>query len=155
MNLGREHALLETRRHFFGRAATGIGTAALASLLNPQLFGAERVEPVPGDQGVLGKPHFTPTAKRVIYLFMSGAPSQLDMYDYKPKMDDLFDTDLPESVRMGQRLTGMSGNQASLPLAGSRFAFAQHGGDQHGGVAKEKFDVVERGQAFCGDRAVG
>ena len=99
----RQHsALLETRRHFFGRAASGIGTAALASLLTADASGS----PAPiqsGDPGVMSGLHLPPTAKRVIYLFMSGAPSQIDMYDYKPKLDDLFDKDLPDSVRQGQR----------------------------------------------------
>ncbi|MCP3692510.1 MAG: DUF1501 domain-containing protein, partial [Planctomycetaceae bacterium] len=98
MNPLREAKLIETRRHFFGRAAAGIGTAALSSLLNPELFSATS-----DSQGVVGGmpdlPHFAPKAKRVIYLFMSGAPSQLDMWDYKPKMNDWYDKDLPDSVR--------------------------------------------------------
>ena len=98
MNPLRESALVETRRHFFGRAATGIGTAALASLVNPELF-ANTSSPATG--GIADVPHFAPKAKRVIYLFMSGAPSQLDMWDYKPKMQDWFDKDLPDSVRNG------------------------------------------------------
>ena len=87
MNPFREAALIETRRHFFGRAAAGIGTAALGSLLNPDLFGATS-ENEARVGGMPGLPHFAPKAKRVIYLFMSGAPSQLDMWDYKPKMQD-------------------------------------------------------------------
>ena len=118
--------LLQTRRHFFGRAATGIGTAALASLLNPQLFaaaaGAEDV-----DRGILGQPHFAPRAKRVIYLFMSGAPSQLDLYDHKPLMNEMFDKELPDSVRMGQRITTMTSGQARFPIAPSIFKFNRHG----------------------------
>ncbi|MCA9146682.1 MAG: DUF1501 domain-containing protein [Planctomycetales bacterium] len=119
-----EHRLLQTRRHFLGRATTGIGAAALSSLLSDV---APAASPPGNDLGVLGKPHFAPKAKRVIYLFMSGAPSQLVMYDYKPKMDDLFDTDLPESVRMGQRLTTMTSGQTRFPIAPSMFKFAQHG----------------------------
>ena len=87
MNPIRESQLVETRRHFFGRAATGIGTAALASLVNPDLFAA----PTPQRNQIGGLPdvpHFAPKAKRVIYLFMSGAPSQLDMWDYKPQLND-------------------------------------------------------------------
>ncbi len=121
----REHALLQTRRHFFGRAATGIGAAALGSMLNPRLFAAGSGDPP--ETGVLGTPHFAPKAKRVIYLFMSGAPSQIDLFDYKPKLGDLFDKDLPDSVRMGQRITTMTSGQKRLPLAPSMFKFKQHG----------------------------
>ena len=81
----------------------------------------------PAYRGVLAQPHHAPKAKRVIYLFMSGGPSQLDLFDHKPLLNQMNGKDLPESVRMGQRLTGMSGNQATLPLAGSLFQFAQHG----------------------------
>ncbi|MCA9121168.1 MAG: DUF1501 domain-containing protein [Planctomycetaceae bacterium] len=119
-----EHRLLQTRRHFLGRATTGIGAAALSSLLSDV---APAASPPGNDLGVLGKPHFAPKAKRIIYLFMSGAPSQLDMYDYKPKMNDLFDTDLPDSIRMGQRLTTMTSGQKRFPIAPSMFKFAQHG----------------------------
>ena len=109
-----EHKLLQTRRHFLGRSATGVGAAALASLLSADAA----AEPASTeDLGVLGKPHFAPKAKRIIYLFMSGAPSQLDMYDYKPKMDELYDTDLPDSIRRGQRLTTMTSGQQRFPIA--------------------------------------
>jgi len=116
-----------TRRYFFGRTATGIGTAALASLLNSGLqqnsVGAEtQTRP-----GVLQAPHHAPTAKRVIYLFMSGAPSQMDLFDYKPTLVDLFDKDLPDSVIDGQRLTTMTSGQTRFPIAPSIYKFAQHG----------------------------
>jgi uncharacterized protein (DUF1501 family) len=117
-----ERRCLQTRRHFLGRS--GIGAAALASLLDGDSNAASTSNE---DLGVLGKPHFAPKAKRIIYLFMSGAPSQLDMYDYKPKMNELFDTDLPESIRMGQRLTTMTSGQTRFPIAPSTFKFAQHG----------------------------
>ncbi len=127
----REAELIETRRHFFGRAATGIGTAALASLANPELFADQ-----PQTQlGAMGTTHFAPKAKRVIYLFMSGAPSQLDMWDYKPKMLDWYDKDLPESVRNGQRITTMTSGQKRFPIAPSRFKFNQHG--DHGAWVSE------------------
>jgi hypothetical protein len=127
-----EHTLRLTRRHFFGRTATGIGTAALASLLNPGLLsGGEsdsgRLRPIEGEPGVLKSTHFKPTAKRIIYLFMSGAPSQLDLYDYKPKMIDMFDEDLPDSVVNGQRFTTMTSGQKRFPIAPSMFKFQQHG----------------------------
>ena len=125
MDPKQELSLLRTRRQFFGRSAAGIGTAALASLLNPQLF-ASGSEPSHAS-GALSETHFRPTAKRVIYLFMSGAPSQIDLFDYKPKMHDIFDTELPDSVRMGQRLTTMTSKQQRFPIAPSMFRFQQHG----------------------------
>ncbi len=82
--------------------------------------------------GVLQQSHHPPKAKRVIYLFMSGGPSQLDLFDYKPLLNELNGQELPDSVRRGQRLTGMSANQASLPLAGSIFKFQQHGQSARG-----------------------
>lgn len=112
-----------TRRHFFGRHATGIGIAALASLINPNaLAAAERKH-----RGLPGLPQFSPKAKRVIYLFQSGGPSQIELFDYKPRMVEFQGNDLPESVRMGQRLTAMSSGQARFPVVPSRFKFAQHG----------------------------
>ena len=126
MNPLRESELVETRRHFFGKTATGIGSAALASLVNPDLF-ANTSSSSSATGGLDGLPHFAPRAKRVIYLFMSGAPSQLDMWDYKPKMQDWFDKDLPESVRNGQRITTMTSKQSRFPIAPSMFKFNQHG----------------------------
>jgi uncharacterized protein (DUF1501 family) len=117
-----------SRRDFFGRFGLGLGGAALATLLARDSAGAT---PSPADspfRGVLPGPHHAPRAKRVIYLFMSGGPSQHDLFDYKPLLNAMNGKDLPESVRMGQRLTGMSANQATLPLAGSVFKFARHGG---------------------------
>ena len=125
MHPAREHALHLTRRHFFGRSALGLGTAALASLIGRDLPAAQPAED--DVAGVLGKPHFAPKAKRIISLFMSGAPSQFETFDYKPKLHDLFDTDLPESVRAGQRLTTMTSGQKRFPLVGSKFKFNQHG----------------------------
>ena len=120
-----EKQLLINRRHFFGRLATGIGTAALGSLLNPGLLNAIGTG---GSSGMLlGQPHFKQRAKRVIYLFMAGGPSQLDLYDYKPGMAKLHETELPDSVRMGQRLTGMTSGQKNFPVVRSLFKFSQHG----------------------------
>src|SRR5215211_3272210 len=115
-----------TRRDFFGRFALGLGGIALSQLLPRGLTAAEPVTANPFG-GILTQPHFAPRAKRIIYLFMAGGPSQLDLFDYKPMLNQRNGEDLPESVRMGQRLTGMSGNQSRLPLAGSAFRFAQHG----------------------------
>jgi hypothetical protein len=111
------------RRQFLSRFGFGLGTVALSTLMNPFRTLSEN----PGSMGILGAPHFTPRVKRVIFLFMAGGPSQLETFDYKPLLNERNGEQLPESVRMGQRLTGMSGNQASLPLAGSIFKFAQHG----------------------------
>lgn len=114
-----------TRRHFFGRGAMGIGAAALGSLLNPNLFSAFADEAAGGR--ILGNTDFAPKAKRVIYLFMAGGPSQIDMFDYKPGLEKLHNTELPASVRMGQRLTGMTSGQSSFPVVKSLFKFNQHG----------------------------
>src|SRR5215217_5744135 len=129
MDVLRERQSLITRRQFFGRSAAGIGTAALASLLNPRLFGAEAgAAPHPAAMGgVLDALHFAPRAKRVIYLFMSGGPSHIDLFDYKPKLQELNNTELPGSVRMGQRITGMTSGQKSFPCVAPMFQFARHG----------------------------
>ncbi|MCC6586091.1 MAG: DUF1501 domain-containing protein [Bryobacterales bacterium] len=114
-----------TRRYFFGRAASGLGVAALGSLLSESGVAATATPSPAG--GLPGMPHFAPKAKRVIYLFQSGGPSQLDLFDYKPELSDRFGTELPESVRRGQRLTGMTATQASFPTAPTKYKFAQHG----------------------------
>ena len=118
--------LNETRRQFFSRGAKGLGTAALLSLLAES--NARAAEPTDIQETL---PHFAPKAKRAIYLFMSGAPSQQDMYDYKPTMDEWFDKELPESIRQGQRLTTMTSGQKRFPIAPSKFKFKKHenGGD--------------------------
>jgi len=130
MNPLLEKKLLLTRRHFFGLAGTGVGTAALATLLQRDLLAAQETGTSAGRPpagGLPGLPHFAPKAKRVIYLFQSGAPSQMDLFDYKPKLKDLAATELPDSIRKGQRLTGMTATQSSFPVAPSIFKFAQHG----------------------------
>ncbi len=114
------------RRHFFGRTATGVGIAALGGLVAADLAGnrgAVSAEAV-ADRVVQ---KLAPRAKRVIWLFQSGGPSQLDLFDYKPKLNELNGQQIPEHVRGSQRLTNMSANQASIPLAGSAFRFQQHG----------------------------
>ncbi|MFN9719933.1 MAG: DUF1501 domain-containing protein [Planctomycetota bacterium] len=118
----------EHRRHFLGQTGLGLGSMALADLLmrDGQLH-ADDEGTRPGDRGVLEEPHFAPKAKRIIYLFMSGGPSHLDLLDYKPVLNQRNGEQLPDSVRGGQRLTGMSGNQSSIPLVGSPFRFSQHG----------------------------
>src|ERR1041385_6534263 len=109
------------RREFFGRFALGLGSAALFSLLDGDVCAA--VQPGLDHSGVLPAPPFPCRAKRIIYLFMAGGPPQLDLFDYKPMLNQRNGEDLPASVRMGQRLTGMTGYQATLPMAGSLFKF--------------------------------
>jgi len=125
MNPLLECHLRLTRRRFFGSA--GIGLAALASLLGDDAQADSGAKPQAREGGLAGIPHFKPTAKRVIYLFQSGAPSQMDLFDWKPKLADLRGTELPDSIRKGQRLTGMTSTQDSFPVAPSKFKFAQHG----------------------------
>jgi hypothetical protein len=112
-----------TRRHFFRAGALGLGSAAVGSLLSGQARAADPLSAMA--DSVL--PHFAPKAKRAIYLFMAGAPSQIDMLDYKPKMASLYDTDLPDSIRQGQRLTTMTSGQSRFPIAPSKYKFSQHG----------------------------
>ena len=109
------------RRQFFGRTTAGIGAAALGSMLGPDIAQAA------GMKGELPDRHFAPKAKRVIYLFQSGGPSQLDLFSHKPKMRALQGTELPDSVRQGQRITGMTSGQKTLPIASTLFDFKQHG----------------------------
>jgi hypothetical protein len=124
MNAEQERKLLLTRRNLFGRAASGVGVAALASLLNRGLMAADTG---PTHGGVLTELPFAPKAKRVIYLFMSGGPSHIDLFDYKPKLRDHQGQELPDSVRNGQRITGMTSGQSSFPCAASVFKFNQYG----------------------------
>src|SRR6185312_13948376 len=123
MHLTLESSLLLNRRHFFGRTATGLGLAALASLLGQEQAGADEASV----GGLPGLPHFPAKAKRVIYLFQSGAPSQMDLFDHKPHLAELRGQELPDSIRRGQRLTGMTDTQTSFPIEPSKFAFARHG----------------------------
>jgi len=113
--------LMVNRRHLLGRV--GLGATALAGLLNEQLVAAG----ANATGGLPGLPHFAPKAKRVIYLFQSGAPSQLDLFDHKPLLAARHGTDLPDSIRQGQRLTGMTATQERFPIAPTRFRFTQHG----------------------------
>ncbi|MEQ2008308.1 MAG: DUF1501 domain-containing protein [Limisphaerales bacterium] len=124
MNPLLDHRLHVNRRHFFGRV--GLGATALATLLNEESFSAP-APAAPASGGLPGLPHFAAKAKRVIYLFQSGAPSQLDLFDHKPQLAARHGTDLPDSIRQGQRLTGMTATQDRFPIAPTRFRFAQHG----------------------------
>ena len=122
MNSSQEDSLPIDRRYFLGRVGTGLGAVALASILQSDGPAAEETV-----GGLPGLPHFAPKAKRVIYLFQSGAPSQMDLFDYKPKLADLRGTELPDSIRRGQRLTGMTSKQESFPIAPTAYKFARRG----------------------------
>ena len=121
----KEAIQAETRRQFFGRAAKGIGGLALFDLLSEEAFGLAQSRDVIG--GLPSLPHFAPKAKHCIYLHMMGAPPQMELLDYKPKMANWYDKDLPESIRQGQRLTTMTSGQSRFPIAPSVFEFSQHG----------------------------
>lgn len=130
----KQSRLLINRRQFFGKTATGIGAAALSGLMGSDLLGAQAA--------ISPFPNFPAKAKRVIYLFQSGAPSQMDLFDYKPNMATQFDADLPESIRKGQRLTSMTSGQKRFPIAPSIFDFKQHG--QSGAWVSELMPNIAR-----------
>ena len=132
-NQEKQFRLNVTRRHFLTKAGLGFGSAALGSMLfKDQLFGSSEQSNLP-----LGVAQFAPKAKRIIYLFQNGAPSQLETFDYKPLLNKMHGEELPASIRMGQRLTGMTANQEKFPLVGSTFNFTQHG--QSGAWVSELF----------------
>ncbi len=129
---GHEASVDMPRRELLSRFGMGLGSLALAEMLSPpgaQAAPGESVaaDKLPDEAGVLKSLHFPARAKRVIFLFQAGGPSQLDLFDHKPLLKVKHGTELPDEIRQGQRLTGMSGNQSSLPLASSPFAFQQHG----------------------------
>ena len=128
----REWAALQTRRHFLGRSGKVLGWAAIASLLGNRAMRGDSHSTTSGQPGSqagdrLRLPHFAPKAKRAIYLFMSGGPSQVDLFDYKPHLNELYDKDIPDSVRGAQQLTGMTAGQARFPVAPSRWGFKRYG----------------------------
>lgn len=126
--LDREYAQFLTRRHFFSRSATGIGLAALGSILADSGYAATSANPAMTPiPGLPDLPHFAPKAKHVIFLHQSGGPSQMDLFDYKPALEKFHGSDLPDSIRNGQRITGMTSGQSSFPVARSIFKFKQHG----------------------------
>ncbi|MFT4017668.1 MAG: DUF1501 domain-containing protein [Agriterribacter sp.] len=135
-----EHGLNINRRKFLSRLSIGLGSAALGSLLIPGLFDGNAAEEEAGF--IPGIPHFAPKAKRVIYLFQNGAPSQLETFDYKPTLVKMMGQDLPESIRNGQRLTGMTSSQKSFPLVGSYYKFNQYG--QSGAWVSEVFPHMSK-----------
>src|SRR5215472_1013492 len=123
-----EISAVMTRRQFFRRNTAGIaiGIPALATLLTADGFGSDTASD-PKTGGLAELPHFPPKARRVIFLHQSGAPSQIELFDYKPNLVQRQGTELPDSVRMGQRITGMTSGQSSFPVAPSIFKFSQHG----------------------------
>lgn len=123
MNPKLENHLLVNRRTFFGRSAAGIGGLALGNLLGHPMAQA--------GTGLPDLPHFAPKAKRIIYLFQSGAPSQMELYDYKPSLKKLHGTELPDSVRKGQRLTGMTARQKSFPVVNPIYELQRSGNCGH------------------------
>jgi hypothetical protein len=128
-NLFREYCQTQTRRQFFGRSALGLGTAALAALIEGEGLSAKAdatEQHVLPHAGKLGG-HWPARAKRAIYLFQSGGPSQIEMLDYKPQLRQLHGSELPDSIRMGQRVTGMTSGQKSFPVIASKFNFQQYG----------------------------
>ncbi len=122
-----KHLLNENRRHFLKKVGLGIGGIALGSLLDPFSLQSKTNPADLLHTGALPLPHFAPKAKRIIYLFQSGGPSQLDLFDYKPLLNKMRGQDLPDSIRRGQRLTGMTSGQDRFPLTGSVFNFKQYG----------------------------
>ena len=126
------YSMTQSRRQFFSTVGKGIGVAALSSLLGDDGYASDGSAE---SQAVPFGPHFAPKAKRVIYLFQSGGPSQIDLFDHKPYMDKVRGEDLPDSIRRGQRLTGMTSGQDSFPVANSIFEFSRHG--QSGATVSE------------------
>ncbi len=127
MNPLEQFELQMTRRQLLSKARGCLGAAALASLLSSDAVSAATNTSAQSKAGLPELPHFAPKAKRVIYLFMAGGPSHIDLFDYKPAVRDLHGTELPDSIRNGQRLTGMSSGQASFPCVAPMFRFKQYG----------------------------
>ena len=129
LSIGAEQAQRQmTRRYLLGRTAGYLGAAAFAQLAGrgPALA-AKSSSPATPALGLSGLPHFPPTAKRVIYLFQSGGPSHVDLFDYHPLLRELHGTELPDSIRQGQRITGMTSGQSNFPVVAPMFKFARHG----------------------------
>src|ERR1041384_1772535 len=116
-----------SRRHFFQTTGLALGRIALGGLMFPELLRAETRSGVRAHPALPGLPHFAPKATRLILSFMNGGPSPLDLLDYKPGLEKIYDTDLPNSIRMGQRLTTMTSGQARFPIAPSKYSLKQYG----------------------------
>lgn len=133
MNPFEQHLLTESRRQFLLKSGNGLGAAALSTLINPGLFGS--AGKASGNAGLPQFPSFAPKAKRLIYLFFSGGPSHIDMFDYKPGVRKIHGMELPESIRNGQRITGMTSGQKKFPCVAPMFEFKKYG--QHGTYVSE------------------
>ncbi|MGC6443381.1 MAG: DUF1501 domain-containing protein [Rubripirellula sp.] len=133
--LNREAIMALTRRSLFSRGAAGLGAAAFAAIDSSKQSPLANATSLATDETTSRLPHHEAKAQRAIYLFMSGAPSQMDLWDHKPQMADWFDKDLPESIRNGQRLTTMTSGQARFPIAPSIYQFSPHG--QRGTMVSE------------------
>ncbi|MFK5921877.1 MAG: DUF1501 domain-containing protein [Verrucomicrobiota bacterium] len=133
MNPFEQHLRTESRRQFLLKSGNGLGAAALSTLLNPDLLGS--AGKADGNAGLPQFPSYAPKAKRLIYLFFSGGPSHIDMFDYKPEVRKIHGMELPESIRNGQRITGMTSGQKSFPCVAPMFDFKKHG--QHGTYVSE------------------
>ncbi|MGH7194212.1 MAG: DUF1501 domain-containing protein, partial [Candidatus Saccharimonadales bacterium] len=121
--MNHEHAVTQTRRHFFQDCAVGLGSVALASLLGDGRL--EAASTTPAESPLAPKPgHFAARAKRVIYLFMAGGPSQLELFDFKPKLQQLDGQIVPESYVKNKRFAFIKGD---AKLLGTRRKFARHG----------------------------
>ncbi len=123
-------SLTTQRRKFLLGTGYGLGATALSTLLNPELIGTANAAAGASNPGLPQFPNFAPKAKRIIYLFMAGGPSHIDTFDYKPEMRKFHGQELPESVRQGQRLTGMTSGQSTFPCVAPMFNFERFG--QHG-----------------------
>ena len=139
MNPLNEYALNLTRRQLLSNSGKALGAAALASLASPGLANtsapAALTGAAPDSHGLPGLPHFAPRAKRAIYLFMCGGPSHIDTFDYKPALREIHGSELPASIRMGQRITGMTSGQKSFPCVAPMFKFSKYG--EHGTYVSE------------------
>src|SRR5262245_64124770 len=126
----QEYVRNETRRQCFARGVNAVGWAALVSLMGNKALASDPVNGPGSKTGIgaaLPQTHFPAKCKNIIYLHMVGGPPQMDLFDYKPKMNDFYDKDLPDSIRQGQRLTTMTSGQARFPIAPSKYKFEQHG----------------------------
>ena len=137
MNPLEQHLRAESRRQFLLKSGNGLGAAALSTLLNPNLFGSSAGSPAATAEngGLPGFPNFAPKAKRLIYLFFSGGPSHIDMFDFKPEVRKVHGIELPDSIRNGQRITGMTSGQKEFPCVAPMFDFQKYG--QHGTYVSE------------------
>ena len=139
---------LKTRREFLRTTTKGLGAMAIGSLLLPPTLQSQTTNGLPNNGGILQALHHAPKAKRIIYLFQSGAPSQIELFDYKPELQKRWGEEIPDSVRGSQRLTGMLAAQSSFPLVGSKFKYTRH--PKTGGYFSELIPhIASIGEDIC------